>query len=197
MTFWNALENRRSHYALTAQSPITDEQIQEIIEKSIKNAPSAFHSQSSRVVLLKGEEHKALWSIVMETLREIVPAEAFSQTEAKINSFAAAYGSVLFFEDQDTIKSLQENFSTYADRFPQWSEHHTGLLQFIVWTALEEAGLGASLQHYNPLIDEKVREKWGLPQSWKLIAQMPFGTSTSTPEEKEFIPVEERLRIFG
>ena len=45
--------------------------------------------------------------------------------------------------------------------------------QFAIWTMLEDAGLGASLQHYNPLIDEKVQNEWKLNPNWKLIAQMP------------------------
>lgn len=195
-TFLSAVEHRRSQYALSNESPISDSQIQEIITKAITHAPSAFNTQSSRVVLLKGDEHKALWSIVMETLRAINPPESFAKTEEKINSFAAAYGSILFFEEQDTVASMQESFPLYAQHFPMWSEHHAGLLQFIIWTALEDAGLGANLQHYNPLIDDEVKARWNLPQSWKLIAQMPFGTVTAPAGEKTYLPIEERLFIF-
>lgn len=197
MTFLEAIENRRSHYSLAAESPISDDRIQEIIETSIKQAPSAFNCQSSRVILLKGEEHKKLWSIVLETLRGIVPAGAFAPTEKKIQSFAAAYGSILFFEDQETVEAMQEKFPTYADNFPVWSEQHTGILQFVIWTALEAAGLGANLQHYNPLIDDEVRETWELPANWKLTAQMPFGKIVSQPGPKEYLPIEERLRVYG
>jgi len=196
-TFLDAVENRRSYYALSDESPVSDERIQKIIENAIKHAPSAFNSQSSRVVLLKGEEHKELWKIAMDMLREIVPAENFNTTETKIDSFAAAYGSILYFEDQDTVKSLQESFPAYSQHFPLWSEHHAGILQYIIWTALEDAGLGANLQHYNPLIDGKVKEKWGLPQSWKLIAQMPFGKINAKPGQKEYLPLEQRFRVFG
>lgn len=196
MTFLNSVEKRRSHYDLSAESPISDAQIQQLIERAVKHAPSAFNSQSGRVVLLTGDSHQALWNMTLETLRKIVPADNFAATESKISSFAAAYGSILYFEDQDTVKSLQDRFPTYADRFPQWSEHHTGLLQFIIWTALEEAGLGANLQHYNPLIDDQVKAKWGLPESWKLIAQMPFGKSNSEPGEKEYLSLDERIKVY-
>jgi len=196
-TFFSAVENRRSHYALSNESPVSDVQIQNIIETAIKHAPSAFNSQSSRVVLLKGEDHKELWKIVTDVLRGVVPAESFNTTEAKINTFAAAYGSILFFEDQDTVKSLQKKFPLYSQSFPLWSEHHAGILQYIIWTALEDIGLGANLQHYNPLIDNKVREKWKLPQSWKLIAQMPFGKINGEPDQKEYLPLEKRLKVFG
>jgi len=39
---------------------------------------------------------------------------------------------------------------------------------------LEDAGLGASLQHYNPLIDQETAETWDINPDWKLLAQMPF-----------------------
>ena len=70
------------------------------------------------------------------------------------------------------------------------------MLQFVVWTALEQTGLGASLQHYSPLIDEDVRNEWGLPENWKLIAQMPFGKPVAQPGEKQFSPLEARLKVF-
>ena len=53
--------------------------------------------------------------------------------------------------------------------------------------AIEDAGLGASLQHYNPLIDDEVKENWNPPSKWKLIAQMPLVLLLQSPE-KEFAP---------
>ena len=73
-----------------------------------------------------------------------------------------------------------------------------GILQFVVWTALEAEGLGATLQHYNELIASQVASTWGLPESWTLIAQMPFGKPTAPAGEKTFQPIEgERLKVFG
>lgn len=196
-TFLEAMKNRRSYYGLAAESPISDIAIQSILETAITHAPSAFNSQTSRVVLLNNDEHKALWNIVLETLRGIVPSAAFGKTEEKILTFFAAYGTILFFEEQETVRSMQEQFPTYKDNFPVWSEQSTGILQFIIWTALEDAGLGASIQHYNPLIDEQVKAYWNLPESWKLTAQMPFGKITASAGEKTFLPMEERMKIFG
>ena len=61
---------------------------------------------------------------------------------------------------------------------------------------LEDVGFGASLQHYNPLIDETVLKEWQLPETWELIAQMPFRVPLQEPGAKEFNPIEERVRIF-
>lgn len=69
--------------------------------------------------------------------------------------------------------------------------------QLVVWTALESEGLGASLQHYNPLIDDEVKKEWNVPSNWKLIAQMPFGNPTMIPREKEFQPLDERVKFHS
>ena len=195
-TFKEALKHRRSYYEISNQSPVSDEKIEEIVRYAVKHVPSAFNSQSARLVLLFGENHLRLWNIVKETLRKIIPADAFEKTESKVDSFKAGYATVLYFEDQSVVKSLQEQFAAYADNFPIWSQHTSAMHQLAVWTMLEDAGFGASVQHYNPLIDEEVRKTWNLPESWKLIAQMPFGTPTAGPGEKAFAPIEDRLKIF-
>lgn len=71
------------------------------------------------------------------------------------------------------------------------------MTQFAIWTALELEGLGASLQHYNPLIDAKVTQTWGLPETWELNAQLVFGEKKGEAGEKTFEPIEERVKVFG
>lgn len=71
-----------------------------------------------------------------------------------------------------------------------------GMHQFVIWTALEIEGFGVSLQHYNELIEADVKKEWGIPSSWKLIAQMPFGKPTAQPSEKQYQPLEERVKVF-
>lgn len=195
-TFKEALKHRRSYYSIGNQSPVSDEKIEEVVKYAVTHVPSAFNSQSTRVVVLLGENHQKLWSIVKETLRKIVPAAAFGSTEAKIDSFAAGYASLLYFEDQTVVESLQNAFPSYADNFPIWSQQTSGMHQLAIWTMLEDAGFGATVQHYNPLIDDEVRATWNIPASWKLIAQMPFGAPTGEPGEKAFQPIDERVKVF-
>lgn len=192
----SAIKNRRTYYNINNDVKISDKEITDIIEHAVKYVPSAFNSQSARIVLLLGDKHKKLWSIVKETLRKIVPAEAFGATEAKIdNCFAAGHGTVLFYEDHTVVEGLQQAFASYADRFPVWSEHTSAMHQFAIWTLLEEVGLGASLQHYNPLIDDEVAKTWGIDSKWKLIAQMPFGNPVEEPGAKDISPLEGRILI--
>ena len=195
--FIDAITKRRSQYALGRNVSQSKDELTALIQEAVRQAPSSFNSQSSRAVILHGDESVAFWEIVKDELRKIVPAEAFAGTEGKINSFAAGTGTVLFYEDQDVVKGLQEQFPLYADNFPIWSEHSTGIAQYAVWVALSEAGIGASLQHYNPLPDAAVAAKWGIPASWKLRAQMPFGSHEGGFGEKTFIDDAQRFRVFG
>lgn len=195
--FLTALKDRRSYYGISKEAVVSDSRIQEVINEAVKHTPSAFNSQSARVVVLLGEQHDKLWNITKETLRKIVPADNFASTEEKMNAFGSGYGTVLFFEDQSVVEGLQKQFELYKDNFPIWSQHSSGMLQFVVWTALENEGFGSTLQHYNPLIDEEVQQTWNVPSSWKLIAQMPFGKPTSEPGEKQFQPLEERVKFYS
>ena len=69
--------------------------------------------------------------------------------------------------------------------------------QYAVWTALEAEGLGANLQHYNPLIDSKVAAQWNIPSDWDLSGQLVFGTPMGEPSKKTYTSVEERFKSFG
>ncbi len=196
-TFQALIENRRTIYAIGNKVSQTADQLTEIIENAIVHSPSAFNSQTSRAVILFAQHHQDFWDIVFNKLREFLPDEdAVAKTKAKIDSFAAGAGTVLFFEDTDVVKGLQEQFSLYADNFPVWAEHSTGIAQFAVWTALAEQGIGASLQHYNPIIDDQVHAKWDVPGNWKLRAQLVFGSIEAPAGEKAFIDNSTRFKVF-
>lgn len=195
--FLDAMKMRRSVYSIGGRSPIADTELIRLVQEAVQYTPSAFHMQSSRAVLLLGDEHRALWKIAEECLREIVPAEQFAQTVKKLAGFAAGHGTVLFFDDVSVTRSFAEKYALYSENFPIWAEQANGMLQFAVWNLLELAGLGATLQHYNPLIDERVRARWELPESWRMIAQMPFGTPEEEPGPKSFEPIHNRVKAFG
>lgn len=194
--FLAAVADRRSFYGISKETVVSDTRIIEIINHAVKYTPSAFNSQSARVVLLLDEHHDKLWEITKDALRKIVPADQFSATEEKINSFKSGYGTVLFFEDMSIIEDLQQKFSLYKDNFPIWSHQSSGMHQYVIWTALEIEGFGVSLQHYNELIEAEVKMEWDLPRDWKVIAQMPFGKPIAQPEDKEYRPLEQRVKVF-
>lgn len=194
----DAIKDRRSYYQLTNTSPVTDEEIQSIIEHVLLYAPSSNNSQSARIVLLLGDNHTKLWEITKNELKKVSKSEeAYQKTEEKVDTaFGAGYGTVLFFEDQTVIKGLQEKLPIYASKFAQWSEHSSAIVQILTWIGLESVGFGASLQHYNPLIDEAVKTEWNLDENWELIAQIPFGMPVGEAGEKTYMPLEEKLFVF-
>ena len=196
-TFEDALEGRRSYYNISNESPVADYEIVHVLHQVVKHVPSAFNSQTTRLVLLLGEEHAKFWNIVKNTLKKIVPDDVFAKTENKINrNFASGYGTVLFWEDTEVVNKFMTTYPLYAENFKTWSQQTSGMHQFTVWTMLEDLGFGASLQHYNPLVDEEVKHIWHLPKEWTLVAQMPFGMPTAAPEEKTYKPLEERVKVF-
>ena len=195
--FLDVARKRRSQYALGNDLPISQDQVTSLIQEAMRQAPSSFNSQSSRALILHGAQSVRFWEIVKDELRKIVPADAFPTTEQKIDGFAAGAGTVLFYEDKAPVQALQEQFPLYADNFPVWSEHSTGIAQYAVWMTLAEAGIGASLQHYNPLPDPAVAAEWDIPASWVLRAQMPFGSHASEIGDKTFIDDAERFLVAG
>ncbi|UOB53763.1 nitroreductase family protein [Acinetobacter junii] len=195
--FLNSIKARRTIYAIGKNVTVDQAKIEETIREAVKQSPSAFNSQTSRVVTLYGESHTNFWNIVRETLRKIVPAEAFEGTNQKIDSFAAGFGTALFYEDQDVVKGLQEQFALYSDNFPVWSEHSSAIAQFATWTALSEIGIGASLQHYNPIVDAEVAETYDIPANWKLRAQLVFGSIEAPAGDKPFMDDAARFKTFN
>ena len=92
---------------------------------------------------------------------------------------------------------MQEKFALYADKFPIWAQQSDAMAQYVIWTALTAEGVGANLQHYNPLVDAKVASEWGLPDNWKLNAQLVFGGRAGEAGPKDHLPLEETFKVAG
>ena len=196
-TLQQAFDERRSIYALGNELPVEPQAIVNMAERVLLHTPSAFNSQSSRLVVLFGAEHQKLWDIAEEKLRAAVGDGDFSGTKQKLDGFRAAAGTVLFYEDKNVTQSLQEQFALYADRFPVWAQQTSAMHQYAMWTELRTLNVGANLQHYNPLVDEDAAKAFAIPDSWKLVAQMPFGNIVEPAGEKTYQPVSERMKVLG
>jgi len=95
------------------------------------------------------------------------------------------------------VRGLEKQFELYKDNFVPWSYQSSGMLQYTVWAGLTAEGLGASLQHYNPLIDDEVRKTFGIPDTYKLMSQMPFGSVEAQPGDRNPMPVADRVKILS
>ncbi len=195
--FLDLIHKRRTIYAIGRNIQQSPEYLSDLIQTAIKQSPSSFNSQSSRAVILFNKEHEKFWDFVKDKLQAYAKDEAgAAKTNARIDSFKAGYGTVLFFEDMDVVKALQDKFPSYADNFPIWAEHSTAIAQFATWTALTTDGMGASLQHYNPIVDEQVHATWDIPTTWKLRAQLVFGSVEAPASEKTYMDDAVRFKIF-
>lgn len=197
-TLQHLAEKRRSIYALSDQLPVSNEEIVKLVEHAVLHTPSAFNSQSTRIVVLFGDDHNKLWQITEDRLRDIVDnEEQFAATKQKMDGFKAGAGTIMFFEDHSVVRDMQAAAPLYADKFPIWADQTNAMHQYIIWTALASIDVGANLQHYNPIIDKKVAEEWNIDEHWELNAQMVFGAIEQPAGDKAFKPVEDRMQVFG
>lgn len=188
--FIKQLYARRTIYALSKNDfPISDETVVKVVQDVIAATPSSFNNQTNRAIVLFGASHDKLWSdFAYNGLKGILPEEQFASTAEKLKGFAAAYGTVLFFEDTHIIREFEEKFAIFAPNFVPWAEQSAGAAQINTWTALEAENVGANLQHYNEIVREKVEAEFDVPSSWKLSAQLVFGTKVGEPYEKQTLP---------
>lgn len=184
----DSLSKRRTYYNIGKDIPVSYETIEDTVRKVIELVPDAFNMHSQRVVIVEGEKQNELWDGIYNCFGGKVPRE-------KIDSFKAGAGTILYFIDEQVVSTMQEQFKTYAENFPIWANQANGMAQISVWCALRELNVGASLQHYNPVIDDFVAEKFNIPSTWRLIAQMPFGSIEAQPDPKPAEDINKRVWI--
>lgn len=189
------MAKRHSFYDINNNLPIEKDKIIEIIKKCLEIYPSSFNTQSARLMLLWGPEHQNFWSLVEKDLLKIAPIDKNETIKKRISSFAKGRGTILFFDDKDIVKGLEKKMPLYAENFNNWSNQGNAILQYMIWTALANHSIGASMQHYNPLINTSVQQAYKLPQNWELVAQMPFGGIENMPQPHSFENIEEKLMV--
>ena len=185
----DTLAARRSQYQLDKDLPIEASEVIDLITRTVELVPDAFNMRSQRVAVALGAKQDELWDAVYDAFGGKVARE-------RIDGFKAAAGTVLYFVDQSVVESLQAQYAMYAQNFPTWAQQANGMLQFSVWNVLREAGVGANIQHYNPVIDDAVRDLFDLPESWVLVAQMPFGGIAGDPQPKDGEDISLRVKVM-
>jgi len=189
MKIIDVLQKRRTYYNLNKILSVSKSEVKRVVEEITELVPDAFNMKSARVIVVTDNKQDELWDGIYDVFEGKVPRD-------KIDGFKAAAGTILYFYDAEVVETLQKQFPLYADNFPVWANQANGMLQINIWTGLRELGIGANLQHYNPVIDSLVQEMFEIPKSWKLIAQMPFGGIVTEPEPKAKENIEERVKFI-
>lgn len=192
----DSLNRRRSIYQLNDRLPISENCFVETIEACVKHCPTPFNVQSARVAILFGNRHKLFWQTVWEALQTVISTKQTTAVKKKIDGFTRGAGTILFFEETKSLMTLKKQFPLYAKNMRLWTQQANGMLQYMIWQTLSENEVGASLQHYNELIEKTVNKMFDLPKTWEIVAQMPFGSIESEPAPKTFLPLEERIRVL-
>ena len=191
------MKQRRTFKKLGKRVIFNRPYLNNLIKESVRCCPSALNSQSVRVVILTDDAHFKFWHMVKEVQKQNLPAHIAESAIMKIDGCSDAFGTVLFFEDNDVISALQKQKPLQASEFALWSEQTSGMAQFAVWTALTSIGLGAALQHYNPLINEETTKMFDLPESWDFKAQLVFGSVQAAAKEKSVEDDETMFKYFN
>lgn len=180
------LAKRRSIRILNDRMPVSMDEVVERIKEAVSLSPNAFLMQEIHLVVLTGENHVKLWNkVIHDELKKVAPAEVFPRTEVKLDMFAKGAGTVLIFQDTDKVEEFKKKFALYADEMANWSEQDAGIVLVNMWNSLTEACVGATIQHYNPLINEAVAKEFNIPKNWLLNGQLVFGGIVSRPEPDE------------
>ncbi|KAH7374587.1 Nitroreductase-like protein [Plectosphaerella cucumerina] len=196
-----AAKHRRSVYGLKDTSHVSDERIQEIISNVLSFTPSSYNTQPARITLVLGEKHKQLWDVVIETAEPILKGFGPGVWDAmgpRFQAFKNAYGSVLFWDSGDAIKSAQQTHQSAAHMFEQFADHASGMAQLLIWTALELEGFGANLQHMAaiPPVEAALKKFLQVPEDYSLKANMNFGEEAQPhPEVPTKLPLSETLVV--
>lgn len=194
--FLDLLEKRRSIYTIGTNSDYTKEEITERIRDVVKQVPTAFNSQTTRVVVLFDEAKDKFWDHIYDVQKDVLEGDVWEMMSGTITGSKNGIGTVLFFEDIDAVKQMPAQ----GIRGEAYKQNNNANAQYAVWLALTEMDLGATLQHFNvgyeQGFDRGTKEMFDLPDSYEMLAQMPFGSIEQEAGEKDHIDTDEQVKVF-
>lgn len=195
-TFVDLAEKRRSIYALGTDSNYSKKDIENRIREVVKQVPSAFNSQTTRVVVLFDSANEKFWNHIYDVQQNVLEGEMWDMMSGIITGAKNGIGTVLFFEDKEAV----EGMPAQGVRQEAYKQNNNANAQYAVWLALAEMDLGASLQHFNvgyeQGFDKGTKEMFNLPESYEMLAQMPFGSVEQQAGEKEHIDTDVQVKVF-
>lgn len=195
--FTDLVKNRRTTYAISNQTELTHSEIVARIREVVKDVPTANNSQTTRVVVVFGEENVKLWDHIFNIQKDVMQGAMWDMMSGVMQAAKGGVGTILFFEDNEAVeKNIGKN-----ERATVYKQHNDANTQYALWLALTELGLGANLQHMNigfeQGFDKSIKEMFDLPASYEMVAQMPFGSIQAKAGEKTYIDTNEQVRVIG
>ena len=195
--FTDLVRSRRTRYAIGNNTELTKEEITARLREVAREIPTASNSQTSRLVLVYGEDNEKLWDHIMEVQKDVMPEGMWEMMSGVMLGAKGAVGTILFFEDLDAVEAMPAQ----GERAETYKQHNNANFQYASWLALTELGLGANLQHMNVGhkygFDKGILEMFNLPANYELVAQMPFGSIEVDANPKEYIADDVRVQVIG
>ncbi len=145
------------------------------------------------IVLAKDKTHDEIWDIILKKLLPLTEVNRQGATKEKIAGFKNGQATLLIYLDRSIIKDLEDKFPLYAEKFSDYAQQEVGMFQYVLWLGLVEKGFSASLQHYNPVIDNEMARLLATPETWQLVAQIPLGIANETLSPRSLKKLEEIL----
>lgn len=130
-SFLEAVANRRTIYAISSENaPVDTSRVHEIITDIVKHTPSPYNAQTARAVIVSGEQHIKYWNHVYEAMPNVLPAEVWPMMEPRVKAFRdGGAGTVLWFEDQDSVQELIKSHPMITPFAESWSDQSSGMHQ--------------------------------------------------------------------
>ncbi len=189
----NLIQKRRSMSKLKKTINLNQQDIFNKIQLAIKHSPSAFNAQSVSAVVLFDHQHHNFWDEVLNQILPFVPKGKEKNSIEKIDGFRQGDGTIIFLENKLVGEKLKERFPLYKDNVELWKDQGQGFAQYAVWLMLTDYGVSASLQHYNPLVNDYIYKQIGISEDYEIIAQMPFGSADDVVQERKDKNIDERV----
>ncbi|KAK7194247.1 hypothetical protein NESM_000339500 [Novymonas esmeraldas] len=200
-----ALGARRSVYHVNKLLPLSAEEVCTLVKAAVRAAERLSADDvphSTRVVLLLGSAHDAFWDLVADQIHRVASPATAAVGAAKVDhSMKAAAVTLLFYSDTRVESSIAARLTRLGhdgdDMAAVMGTRGVAAAEMAVWTALACAGIGATLHHYNVLVEQLVTQQLQLPPWWRMQSQMPLGGVARPPDAKSYAPMEDRCIVVG
>ena len=190
----DVIEKRRSNYDLENNIELSKKDLINLLRKIVYYSPSPFNVQSSKVVFLNKKSHNLLWNTVVEEyLKKNNNGELLDSEKARIKRESKAYGTILFYKDEQIIEEFKENLDDYEKReLDGWCTEESAMLQMNIWNELRLINIGAHLVHFDN-IDEEISVAFDINKKYKLVAMMVFGSIVQEAAVKPIKDINKRF----